>query len=73
MTTVFDEYRLKELWDVRLTPDEALEYMDDCRRKSQWDEENAHLYADAVLIATLRFFGQDELADRFFKVSKWYA
>lgn len=38
-----------------------------------YDYEIAHSQADDILVVVLRLLGEDELADAFDKVGKWYS
>lgn len=54
----------------KMTPEEALSALRNLANSK--DREGAHIEADGVLCALLRFLGHDELAIAFEDIGKWY-
>ena len=54
--------------------EQLAEALKEMKELNGWsDYELAHIDADKILCATLRLLGEDELADAFDKVGKWYS
>lgn len=56
-----------------VTPEEADSLLDDIKEKFGMDYEVAHMLADNVLLSLLRYYKQDDIADKFIDLDKWYA
>ena len=63
----------------KLTPEEALDYLNKLKHEQDNydgmmpDNEGIHILADDVLCSVLRFYGQDDVANAFHALEKWYA
>lgn len=64
-----DEYGLTT--PKKMTPEEAVAVLSSLA--SSGDYEMAHVEADNVLCALLRFHGHDDVVAAWDKVGKWYA
>lgn len=61
---------MKQVINIPMTPEQAQRQLIKCQ---EMDQELGHIEADRVLTKFLQWLGQNDVAEEYRKVRKWYA